>query len=329
MKVFDLNSNKIKFGNNVQNNIKILLNKLGRKFVIQDIIKGKVIKIPALFVRTCGHIPYYYLIYDIKDRNNALFPFKIDFISEKNILDNDCYIANIHKTDKISGTNMMNLVIKILRKLNVDTVYLHDGAAVEFSDGVLVDLTFYKLIEKGITFYQKFGFKFTINNNRYLIRKYGYDKHLNKFIIKYIDQFKKIKIQNIKKDYNKINNILNLVIANKDYDQLKIYKYNRIRPYLIDQKKNVQIVENMTAKVKTAIRILENSKKKYIYELLIDLWNTNQSDYIELDNIINDSKYIIKYHDMKIISKFNKILDMIYIIKNRSTFTLQLRTGYN
>ena len=105
MKVFDL-SKKYFFSNNLQKNLKKLERMFGKIFLIKfNDIKIKVILkiVKHKFIK----LKYYTLIYDIKNIECEYYPLQITFIdtiNEKYILNNNCMINNINKTDKLSGS---------------------------------------------------------------------------------------------------------------------------------------------------------------------------------------------------------------------------------
>ena len=143
----------------VQDNLKGLIKTHGNKFmIINDKIELPA-KIELITSKYNTDLEYYSIMYD-KPRNFWLLPFKIDFVDAHKIaINNNCYISNIHKTEEASGTDIMHTILKMLKLLRVNTVYIHDGTTI-MCDGKEVDLSYYKLLEKGLTFYQKFGFKF-------------------------------------------------------------------------------------------------------------------------------------------------------------------------
>ena len=153
MKVFDINSPP-KFTNNLQKNILVLKKIYGKSFIIKD---GDIELPSKLYQVKEPNNPtfkFYSLVYDIKDRDNWLFPYKIAFIDfivrgcpkdvSKSILNNNCYISNIHRTDKINGSTMVKTILNLLKVLKAQRVTLHDGASVKCeANGQDIDLSFF------------------------------------------------------------------------------------------------------------------------------------------------------------------------------------------
>ena len=153
-----------------------------------------------------------------------MFPFKISFFSgpQKSgnlLVGNDAYINNILKTDKISGSKMVLLVLEILKKLNVKEVSLHDGTQIDCGDTKL-ELTWFKLLEKKRGFYENLGFKYDINlwrKNFFANKDTMYDHLHNQ-----IDKFRKIKISYYKEKYQNIINLISNVIINQDFNKVDV-----------------------------------------------------------------------------------------------------------
>ena len=163
MKTFDL-SIKINFSNDVQRNLKILKKLYGKKFKIRTskFTVPVILKKEKLLVD--GITPYV-LIYDIGIYEEKEYPFRILFSDgEPPELGNDVHINHIHKTDDISGSEMVNLVLEILKKLQVKYASIYDGTKINCGDSKM-DLSFLKLIEKKRSFYEKFGFRYSVKYN--------------------------------------------------------------------------------------------------------------------------------------------------------------------
>lgn len=316
--------NPIKLTNDLQKNVLIIKRKYGRKFKIQF---DENTLIPVILYQVdYPHNPkvkYYSLIYDITDREDYLFPFKIDFYDVVNLENNNnCYIANIHKTATISGTQMVNFVIKLLVVLRANKVYLNDGARID-CDNTTIDLSFYKLIERGGTFYQKFGFKFIANETWHRLN-YGTSQNMNHVMLESLRKFKKIKLSYLNAAYEQILDILFAVIRNQDYDNLKIYLGHPTFPYIIRKQNTFNTVNEIVQEINYILSKTKTSERKYLYQLMIDLMKTSCQDYKRIEEfIINNQVYGVKYHRRKILLKHNYIFDDIKIIRN-STVELDL-----
>ena len=146
MKILDI-LKKYNFTDDVQNNIKILLKKFGSKFNI----KYKKHILPVEIYKD-NNLKCFKLYYNIENRTYDLFPFNINFIDPITTeLNNNTYIGNIHKTDNISGSEMVKIVMAINKILNVKKTYIHDGTQIKCGT-FEYDLSYMKLLEKNTTF---------------------------------------------------------------------------------------------------------------------------------------------------------------------------------
>lgn len=106
------------------------------------------------------------------------------------------YINNISKSEKYSGSEIVNFVLDFLKSLKqVKNVYLYDGTEVHCKNSYdILDLSLYKLITSYSTFYQKFGFK--------LYTKKG--DNIDKDMIELARKVSKYNVGKIFKDIEKI-----------------------------------------------------------------------------------------------------------------------------
>lgn len=334
MNIVDLN-HSFNFGNNVQKNILILKKNYGNKFIIRD----HDIQMPCLLYEVKEsnnpNMKYYSLVYDIKERYSFLLPFKINFIdiiklSKKdgtNYKNNNCYIANIHKTKNISGTNIVNTILKLLKILNVEQVILHDGARIH-CDGSdrEIDLSFFKLIEKGITFYQKFGFEFMMDpGNPWHAIDFGSTDNMVKILNKSLNNIHKIKLPYYKNAYIKILGIITTIIKEQDYDNVKIYLHHPYKPYLVKKENNKDKLLGMVNDIDALLHIIKLSQKEYLTEAMIDTFYADCNTYMQLESLILDNLFVgITYKKKSIYLKHIDIFHALRYIRNSSIFELKL-----
>lgn len=325
MKILDLNS-KSNYVLNVQKNISLLAKKFKNGFILKD----NDIEIPCIIYKYYEpdnkNLYYYIMQYNKKDIDTFLLPLKIYFIDyyylKKN---NNCYIANIHKTENYTGSTIITTVLKFLKQINIKKVSLHDAASILCEPvNRSIDLSFIKLIEKGETFYQKFGFKFVLGTE-YSKMKFGSSKNLNKKLFNYLKKFKKVKNNDLIIIYKSILDIFFKIIDKQDYNNTKIYlldsnivynkKTNYIRRFIIETVKEIDSILN----------ILKKSQEIYFYKTLLRLFYDECYNYIILkDYIIDNNFYGIKYEKKKILLDFQQIFQKIQLIKNISTFQLDM-----
>ena len=283
MSIFNLNT----LTSDVVNNIKIIIKTHGTRFTI-DI---NDFKIPIIIKKVKTDISYYTMKYDIKERTHELYPFKICFIDIcKSIINNNAYIANIHKTNKISGTNMVECVILILKELKVKKVYIGDGTEITCGHKK-IDLSFFKLLQKHYTFYQKFGFKICEEScrNNYFILEFGHIKNVSTILQNTLDQISKIPLYHIKQIINNIFNLLCKVIKNQDYNHLYFYNYVDFEnePYMIDQTHNKNIVINWIKDIDTLFSFFNKETKKITFiKFIIKQFNEDCNHYVMLHDIL-------------------------------------------
>lgn len=144
------------------------------------------------------------------------------------------FIKNISKSEKYSGSNIVNFVIDFLSSFKqVKKIYLHDGTDVSCKNSDhRFDLSMYKLLTSYYGFYQKFGFRLIVENSEEditkimvslakKVSKYKIKDILENFreIIRFVEKYKnKTKIKYIEK-WDK-------TIYEKPLDDLKDLMYN-------------------------------------------------------------------------------------------------------
>ena len=210
--IFDLGIN-YDFGSDLQINLAKLKNKFGNKFSIKWMDWILPVRLDMVLIDT-DKLKFYKLDYDMPHRTTYLKHLSIFFLDPlTNKLNNNSYIANIHKTDLISGSDMVRIALEINRVLGVKRTSLNDGATILCAD-TEVDLSFFKLIERGLTFYMKFGFEFEITNPEWFGVHFKNLSQLKNKVSDLISKIKNIKIKPIISEYEKILYMLAYVIKN-------------------------------------------------------------------------------------------------------------------
>ena len=175
----------------------------------------------------------FYSITTTEKGTDIEYVFDIAFLYKKPSYEN-VFIKNISKSEKYSGSNIVNFVIDFLSSFKqVKQIYLVDGAEVSCKNSDdKFDLSMYKLLTSYYGFYQKFGFRLIIENGEEDITKimvslakkvsnYKVKDILENFkeIIRFVEKYKqKIIVKYIQK-WNKI-------INEKTLDNLKNFMYN-------------------------------------------------------------------------------------------------------
>ena len=284
---FDLKNIKLKFTSNVKKNINILEKKYGKKFIIKlDNLEVNVILEKKKL--DSNNMEFYIIRYDEPDRKDELYPFKISFYDPiLHKINSNSYIANIRKTDKISGSSMINLVLEINRVLYVKKTYLWDSSTITCAIND-IDLGLIKILEKGHTFYMNFGFKPDVANPAYDLLLFNNNDQLDSKLELLLSKVKKITIKSIIQKYNKLIDILTSVIKSQDFNSLKIinidtYTYNPISSnqtiVMKDPKKKLTHLFEECSKV---FNILLKTEEKYLVNYIVWLFKNNCSDCVIL-----------------------------------------------
>jgi hypothetical protein len=294
MKVFDI-LKKHKLTDDVQKNIKIILNEYTSKFYV----KYKKIKIPVTMDKDPNKI-FYSLIYDVENRTYDMFPIKINFIDitiHGGELNNNSYIANIHKTDKLSGSDMIQIALFINRAFNVKKSYIYDGTLVE-CNGAKYDLSYLKLLEKSETFYTKFGFKFGLDV--FDCMKFSSSDEKHKYVMSMIKKCKKVKINDIKTHYLNMLNLIQKIVKEQEYSKVKIYYFRATeRKNMWTTNKPELSIFELFYEINEMLQIFNQTKEKYLYKLMVGLFN----DKSKCQNYNIISKYLIDNQFYKITYK--------------------------
>jgi hypothetical protein len=238
--IFNL-SQEFEFTNDTQQNLEILHKKYGDQFQIKhndnilDVILEKI-------TYDANNVTFWCLHTDEKNRQNIMYHFCINFYDINSLnLGNISYISNVSKTDKMSGTETVKLVLEINKKLGVQKTFLHDGATIECK-GKEYDLSYFKLIEKKKTFYMKLGFKLELNKNAMPMVRFNTIRDLENKMDELVEQIRKIKIQDILDEYEETLELLHKINKennNKEMDIILGYKilnsdlifYHKKNPY--------------------------------------------------------------------------------------------------
>lgn len=291
----ELNLNIFKYlpKNNLQNNLKKIYEKYGNNFNLR--YKKKVL--PIIFEKVkliYNGIEYYELKYDIPKRTDYLIPLIISFIDiPSKEINNNSYINSIHKTDKISGSELVELALKINEAFGVNEVFINDGTNVKCGNQTM-DLSFYSLISKNRTYYMKFGFNYYIKDkSTSLYIKFNNINDLEKTINNTIKIIKDIKINEIIDFYNNLLDLSCLIIKENNKKKIEIIEVDNFY-YKPNNANWFRFVENPYEEIPEIINecyemlnILNSSNDKYLYELLDKLFKDPNNCY-KYNTIINN-----------------------------------------
>lgn len=151
-KILDIYDNDLKMSYDVQQNIAYISKEFGDKFYIK--INELIIPVTLIKVKIdATDIEYYEMNYFENKKTKMHMPFSIVFVDKNFKRGNNTCINFIRGTKKISGTNMIKICLEIQKFLHVKKTTLHDAASIKCDDKKL-KLSFFKIIEKGKTYYQ-------------------------------------------------------------------------------------------------------------------------------------------------------------------------------
>lgn len=328
-KVFDLNKSYPKYKKeNLQENLNMFYNKYGETFNIKYEYNGKeyyLKNVEMYIAKKNDGEQYYDLLYDVP--GNKEYPcLEIAFIDRNSELNNTSYLAYINKSDDIPGTVMVKIAIEINKILGAKTIELYDDSSIK-CDNTKMSLSFIKLLEKGTTFYTGLGFKFNINKCNNIMYKFKNEDDLENEINNLINEIRKLKVQDIIKDFTSIMDLINLAIKENFKNDFIVSKNNSMLKYhdnIIVTKNNMDAITELNINVLLFLSILNNSNDEYFYKYLIKLFKNNCSDYIKIMKIINYKLYSVSYKDTEIILKWSKNFIMLNEYRHIYTFIYEL-----
>ena len=220
--IFDLND-QYYFGENVQENILFLHEKFGEKFIIKKNTISVPIELQQIKI-VSNDLTFYELRYDKPDRTYIQSPFAIWFIDMKTMeLNNNTYINYIHSTEQYTGSDMVRIVLDIQRKLNVQKTVIHDATTIMCSSNKEeYNLSFFKLLEQGKTYYMRFGFDVEFLDHYGCEMPFKNKSAWHNIINDLLANIKQIKIKDIVEQYKKIQLLINNVNEKQDYENFKV-----------------------------------------------------------------------------------------------------------
>ena len=147
-KVFDLTKQYDYKKGELQKNIKEFEKEYGNNFSIK--YKDIIIDVKLEKVKLPNDTEFYRLIYDIPHRTNVLTPLIIDFIDMISAkTNNNSFLSTMHRTDIMSGSELVNICIEVNRILGAKKIFVGDSTKITCDkNNQKLDLSLLKLIEK-------------------------------------------------------------------------------------------------------------------------------------------------------------------------------------
>ena len=312
LKIFDVmhtNYTEYKKGNLIEN-VSKLYKKYGSKFSIK--MNDIVIPVKLIKTKLPNGVNFFRLLYDIEHRTTRLTPIIIDFIDPIKVeLNNFSYIANIQKTNDISGTNLVKICLEINKILGAQKTYIGDGTEVICSkNNQVMDLSYIKLIERGTTFYMNLGFDFEVTDRDWFYKKFTSTAQLKKQIYNLIKKIRTIKTITLIKEYEETLSILVKIIKDNYKGKFEIL-YNNSNPtreseiYAVNPYKKITEIFDECKIVLEILNKYKNINKFYL--ILIKTFREACDEYTTLN------KYIMENDRTKIIYN-NSIIKINYVI---------------
>lgn len=325
--MFDLSINYNFITADLQDNLIELDNKFGNQFMVKYLDHILPVRLEKSQIDT-SKVKFYKLFYDYPHRTTRMKPFSIYFLDPNTSeLNSNSYIANIHKTDIISGSDMIRIVLEINRKLNVKKTSLNDGAHITCNEKNTIDLSFFKLIEYGLTFYMKFGFEFEINNKEFFDIHFDNIKQLKTKLHELIGKIRKIKVKSIISEYEKTMYILAHTIKTQAYDDFSIelfYGGSTYKPQeLYEQDDPNKQINQLFIECHTVLDILNRTNRIYLYEYLIDLFNNPVRcvDYMILINYLAETdRHSVRIGKISVKRSYPQLFDYLTKIRYRYSY---------
>jgi hypothetical protein len=314
----------------VQENIKNIYKKYGKKFLIKHKSNTIPVSLEKVLLDTYNE-QIFCLYYDIEKRHDDLIPFSIYFIDPlTSELNNNTYISDIHRTDDINGSTMVKIVLKINEVLRVKKTSLYDATTIECNTQTY-DLSYFKLIEKGITFYMKFGFDFDMGSIDMFYTRFKSVDDLKIKIKEILEKIKKIKVKNLIDEYQETLDILNDVVKKQDYNNFNIvlndYNSYLIIPYRRYYKKNPEkYISELFKESNIMLNILKDNAMKYEYftDFIIELFNSKDKcvlyDRIS-EYIFYSDRYKIIYGKKSVERDYIGWFEYLNILRSKMIFS--------
>lgn len=167
-----------------------------KTFIIKNDKMEIEVKLKKVKSAINSKLDFYSIITTEKGSVEVGYVFAIAFLYKTPSYEN-VFIKNISKSEKYSGSNIVNFVIDFLSSFKqVKKIYLHDGTDVSCKNSNhRFDLSMYKLLTSYYGFYQKFGFRLIVENS---------EEDITKIMVSLAKKVSKYKIKDILENFREI-----------------------------------------------------------------------------------------------------------------------------
>ena len=147
-KIFDLAKQYNYKKGKLQQNLKKFEKEYGNNFSIK--YNNKIIDVTLKKIKLPNDTEFYRLTYDTPHRTNVLTPLIIDFIDMISAkTNNNSFLSTMHRTDIMSGSELVNICIEVNRILGAKKIFVGDSTKITCDkNNQKLDLSLLKLIEK-------------------------------------------------------------------------------------------------------------------------------------------------------------------------------------
>ena len=308
-KIFDLSKKYDYTKGELQNNLIKFEKEFGNNFQIK--YEDHILDIVFKKAKFPNDVKFYRMIYDIPHRTTTLAPLIIDFVDiRKTEPNNISYLYNIQKTDKLSGSDLVKIALKINEILGAEKMLVRDGTKVKCNkNNQDMDLSLLKLIERDKTFYMNLGFDFEVDNNAFAYLRWSDKKKFMKEIKRLLTNIRNIKTSDLIKEYEETLDLLNYIIEVNYKGEFNILIYNS-EPTRDDEiyieKPQEKIKEIIDESIQVLNILYKYKDEKKFYKILIKLFKDDCAEYSIL------YKYIVKNLRTQIIYN-NKVIKRKYV----------------
>ena len=225
---------------------------------------------PVKLYREKGFYNKEFSYFKLESKHEGNYTIRIIF---KDYLDNSgnvngCYLEDVSKTDIYTGTEIMLFIKEFLKLVKVERVTLIDNAKIN-----KLPLSFYKFIEKGETYYERFGFYPHITGF-FTGLKYGFSQDYPTNLLESCrNELLVCSVGDFIKPYLKYSNskILKVRVSDVYYR----YIYDKISVV------NIDIISNLT-------------QGKYDMSFVLFLTSLSHDNFMQFYSLFIDDKLLIK-----------------------------------
>jgi hypothetical protein len=176
----------------------------------------------------------------------------------------------------------------------------------------------------------RFGFDFSLYGNIDYTLKFNTIDDLHTLLKKILKNIRSITVKTILDEYTKLQTILNL-INDTNMNKLKIYLKGRpsiVPAYASKIYKKVitiDVINDLKKETNSIIDIISKFNYKYIYEILVELFNKRDERYEIIGNLTSSQRYITTFEEHIIKRKYITWFHLLSLIIRNYSYVLKLQ----